>query len=135
MLADHKVNKKQEILLMGGDIHIGGHTEVYKNGSAIFRQIITSGVGQRTKEKLKPFYERIISQTDLNLGGGFSFKHHDWTYNRNYTTLEMKLTGKIPVIESYLTISDKNIKPTKQNVVSKGEYSLDRDFKIQEFFM
>jgi len=118
-LADHRQShKSQEMILVGGDIHIGGFTDIFRDGKPVFRQIISSGVGQRTKDSLITFHDDLMAQKEFNLGAGFTFKHHDWTYHRNYATMEMKVVNKVPIIESYLMISDKDIKPTKQAVVS-----------------
>jgi len=126
IIADHKESKgkSQELIILGGDIHIGGFTEIYRNGKPICRQIISSGIGQNTKESLIKFYNNLMAQEDTNIGAGFSFKHHDWTFNRNYATLEMKLSNNEPIIESYLMISDVEIKPTKQKVILNTKFSL-----------
>ena len=133
MLAEHKLNAKQELYLFGGDLHIGGHTEVYKDGKAIFKQLVTSGVGQRTKDSMIKYFEGVLGQTNTNLPGGFSFKHHDWTYNRNYATLEVKLSNNVPIFSSYLTISDKDMPKEKKNVITNEHYSLDDKYDINEY--
>jgi len=124
MLDDHKKNTKQEIFLVGGDVHVGGHTEIYKNGVPCFKQIVSSGIGQRTKESIIKYCKKVLAQTDTNLPGGFSFKHHDWSHNRNYATVELKLVNNSPVIESYLTISDIDIKPSKQPTIISTTFSI-----------
>jgi len=124
ILANHKKQSKQEIFFVSSNINIGGHTEIYKNGFPCFKQIVTSGTGYQTKDSLTKFCNRIIDQRDKNLPKGFSFKHQNWTSNRNYASLNMYMNKDSAIIKSYLTISDNDTQPTKLLTVSNKKYSI-----------
>ena len=66
--------------------------------------IITSGAGQRTKPSLKGLYEAIVNQEDTSINE-FSFNHHDWTYKRNYCSLDIKVVDKETIVNAYFTIA------------------------------
>ena len=115
--SEIKKKSNQKIILIGGDIYIGGFTDIIKNGEIIMHQVTTSGVVYETTKKEPILVEKITNQSDYLLPSGYSFKHHNWVHNRNYATLEMKMQNLTPKVIGYLTISDFNIRPYQHEIV------------------
>lgn len=112
---------KREIMLVGGDIHHAGHTDILKNGKKVFGQIVTSGICQIIPKK----WEFLISTKAMSLyndlGGGWSFKHHDWTEKNNYALISLKETSP-PFYTAGIIASRPNSSIEAQNLVTNKDF-------------
>jgi hypothetical protein len=107
-------NLMREVTLMGGDAHIGGHTDIFfalEDNIPGFKQFITSQINSDpvTEEVFKtllgalslPFYQE----------NGFSFKHHDFTRKSNYGLVKVEVKDNVPIVKYQLVVADNGETP------------------------
>ena len=75
---------ERELLVLGGDVHIGGETQVYHGESPLFRQLITSPMTNKPPNSLLFFGLRALLAGGDTLGESYSFEHENLTRRRNY---------------------------------------------------
>jgi hypothetical protein len=75
---------ERELLVLGGDVHIGCRTEVQHSGQMIFKQLITSPM--TNKPPSWTAFQGLVGllERDQNLGDNYSFKHSNYTRQRNF---------------------------------------------------
>jgi phosphodiesterase/alkaline phosphatase D-like protein len=74
----------REVLVLGGDVHVGGHTEIKHQGNLIYRQLITSPITNRPPGLLAFLGVRALMLGEERLGMDYSFRHFDFTHRRNF---------------------------------------------------
>ena len=74
----------REVLVVGGDVHLGGYTEIRHDGTPIFRQLISSPVTNRPPAWLEFKGLKEVLEAEQQLAHGYSFEHRDCTNRRNY---------------------------------------------------
>lgn len=68
---------QRELLVVGGDVHVGGHTYIKHEGVKIFDQLITSPI-TNVPPKWYEFYGLLIlTEAEERLTGSYSYEHHD----------------------------------------------------------
>ena len=97
---------KREFLVVGGDVHLGGHTEVFHNERLIFKQLITSPI---TNKPLKRYeYSGIKSLLEINegLGANYTFEHKNNIRCRNYGMIVLRIPEQgIPLLAGDLEVA------------------------------
>lgn len=89
-LSQWKNSKEhRDILILGGDVHCGGHSIGRKGNDIAFYQLTTSAIANRPLPKAVYYTLRLAEQLG-NLGSMYTFKHHDWTRARNYGIVQIK---------------------------------------------
>jgi len=84
-LRDWKEAKPgREVTLIGGDIHIGGHTDVFYKGKRAFKQFTSSAINNVIPTKFQFLTVRFMQECSQPLSNGYAFDHHDWTKENNY---------------------------------------------------
>ena len=75
---------ERELLVVGGDVHVGGHTDIKHDDTTIFKQLITSPI-TNVPPKLHAFVGlKLLLETAEDITATYSYKHHDFTNKRNY---------------------------------------------------
>lgn len=80
--------KGREVLVLGGDVHCGGHSRILSNGRVLFYQLTTSPIANMPLPKSAYYVMRFAEQ----LGGiseHYSFSHFNWTRARNYGLVQI----------------------------------------------
>lgn len=85
---------KRELLVLGGDVHIGGHTEIKHQGKTIFRQLIASPITNRPPSWYQFAGVRTLMETHQQLGERYSFEHSNFTNRRNYGVIVARIPDK-----------------------------------------
>ncbi|KAJ7535968.1 hypothetical protein O6H91_12G052000 [Diphasiastrum complanatum] len=80
---------KREVLVLGGDVHCGGHSEIMKQNEILFRQLTTSAIANMPLPKSAYYFMRAAGIRG-KLTAGYTFKHQYWTRSRNYGMLQIK---------------------------------------------
>jgi hypothetical protein len=75
---------RRELLVVGGDVHVGGHTQIKYHDKVIFQQLITSPITNNPPKWFEFYGIRLLSESQENLGDSYSFEHHNYTNRRNY---------------------------------------------------
>lgn len=82
---------QRELLVVGGDVHVGGETRIMRDKTAIFKQLITSPI-TNTPPKWYAFYGLLVlTKAEEDLTGSYSYKHHDFTNKRNYGIIVVRV--------------------------------------------
>lgn len=75
---------ERNVLVIGGDVHIGGYSNIRHLGTTIFTQLITSPITNAPP----PFYQfiglRQLLEITMPLGTAYSVKHSRLTNRRNF---------------------------------------------------
>ncbi|KAL4475120.1 hypothetical protein ABPG74_001816 [Tetrahymena malaccensis] len=87
-LYDWKFDPKfngREVTIVCGDLHLGGHTDIYFKKKQAFKQFTSSAI----TNGLKQGRERILNHLGYTISeimpqGEFSYDHHGWTGQNNY---------------------------------------------------
>merc|ERR1712137_1109092 len=85
ILARWKVaDKTREIAIYAGDIHVGKHTDITKDGILI-RQMIASSIGNHGADWKGQATVKFLGWLQQDVGGGWYFSHHHHVEtDRNY---------------------------------------------------
>jgi len=82
---------QRELLVVGGDVHVGGQTQIKHEGATIFNQLITSPI-TNTPPKWYAFYGLVVlTEAEQDLTGSYSYEHHDFTNKRNYGIIVVRV--------------------------------------------
>lgn len=76
--------KNREVFVLGGDVHIGGYTDIRYRDQSIFKQLITSPITNRPPRWYEFYGVRALMETHQGLGDRYSFEHSNFTHHRNY---------------------------------------------------
>ncbi|CAM9546634.1 unnamed protein product [Ascophyllum nodosum] len=106
------------VVTLGGDLHIGGFTDSWKDGSDVqLHQMTSSAVGnipEKDVDGIKASVLRGIMHADETFFS-FKVKHHDWIFGPNYGMVDMYLNrSKRPSIS--LTLVPQIGTPTIRNL-------------------
>ena len=103
-LMDWRSQTGGDVLLLGGDIHLGGYTEIFQTGNSVpvLRQFVTSQINSDPVPLNFFGFLLQIAAISSNLENGYSFLHHDFTYKSNYGIVNADLVGGFSVITKYL---------------------------------
>ena len=76
--------ESRQVLVVGGDVHIGCRTDIRHKGDSICQQLISSPIGRKPLnwiafQALKGFLE-----AEESLGNRYTFEHSDYSRKRNY---------------------------------------------------
>lgn len=98
----------RELLVVGGDVHLGGLTEIRHENQAIFRQLIASGI-TNTAPALLGFAAIPLLEQEWKLNESYSFVHSNFTHRRNFGVVVVRVPplGQLPHVAGSLFISPK----------------------------
>jgi phosphodiesterase/alkaline phosphatase D-like protein len=85
---------ERELLVVAGDVHIGGYSDVKRRESTIFKQLIASPITNRPPRWYEFQGIRILLEAQQKLGERYSFEHHDFTNRRNYGVILVRIPPK-----------------------------------------
>jgi phosphodiesterase/alkaline phosphatase D-like protein len=77
-------DENREVLVIGGDVHLGGYTDIKHDGEVIFRQMISSPITNRPPRWLQYVILRGLLEMNEELDWNYSFEHYDFTKDRNF---------------------------------------------------
>lgn len=94
---------ERELLVVGGDVHIGGYTYIEHEGATLFNQLITSPITNQPPKWYEFYGLKILTELEEELTSSYSYEHHDLTNKRNYGIILVRVpaTG-IPRVEGSL---------------------------------
>jgi len=94
---------ERELLILGGDVHVGGHTEVRHHGQAILNQLITSPITNKPPSWPQFHGLRLLLETEQRLAGSYTWEHHHFTRQRNYALVVIRVPHRgTPTMNGYL---------------------------------
>lgn len=75
---------RREVLVLGGDVHVGGRTKITRQDGEVLWQLITSPVTNRPPRWWEFPFLRSVLELQRSIAGEFRVDHHDFTNHRNY---------------------------------------------------
>ncbi|EFJ18068.1 hypothetical protein SELMODRAFT_444647 [Selaginella moellendorffii] len=81
----------RQVLVLGGDVHCGGHSEVLKDNEVVFQQLTSSAIANTPLPKTAYYFMRLVGRLGGSLRTGYTFKHYHWTRSRNYGLVRVKI--------------------------------------------
>lgn len=91
-LQQWKVSGKgRQVLVLGGDVHCGGHSSILKSGEVLFYQLTTSAIANMPLPKSVYYVMRFVEQLE-HIQDDYTFSHFNWTRARNYGIIQIKLS-------------------------------------------
>jgi len=79
-----------EVTLIGGDVHVGGHTEIFDKEDRLFKQFTTSAINNTVPKKHESKVIDILQKASGNFEKEYFYNHIDWIRYNNYGLLEVK---------------------------------------------
>lgn len=94
---------RRELLVVGGDVHLGGYSEIHHLGQPIFRQLIASPITSRPPSWLEFQGIRSALEVQQRLGERYSFEHRELTRQRNFGLIAVRIpaAGR-PIVDGSL---------------------------------
>lgn len=89
LVKDFRELTNKEVVLISGDVHMAGCTDVYHNDKFVYKQIISSGIMQRCLTSFQVKMANFAFDFKENLGDGFSFHHKHFTPHNNYGIIDV----------------------------------------------
>ncbi|MCA9669376.1 MAG: alkaline phosphatase family protein [Myxococcales bacterium] len=74
----------RDLIVLGGDVHLGAHTEIKHEGNTVFRQLITSPITNKPPSWFQTLAMRGLLELDERLTASYSFEHSDVIGRRNF---------------------------------------------------
>ncbi len=99
---------EREVLVAGGDVHIGGYTDVLRDGKLIFKQLISSPITNKTPKGIEFSGLQAIQNAEARISASYSYKHTYITRRRNFGVIVARVPKSgLPKIEGTLFEADK----------------------------
>jgi hypothetical protein len=94
---------QKELLVVGGDVHVGGYTQVKHEKNPIFKQMITSPITNQPPKFFEFLGLRALTELEESLTSSYSFEHSDLTNKRNYGIIMVRVPAAgIPRVDGML---------------------------------
>jgi len=78
----------RELLVVAGDIHLGGTTDIMYGGQKIFTQFVSSAINSHESSWIeKGIMDHLMKMGKLN--DDYTFLHNKWTKKNNYGVIEV----------------------------------------------
>ena len=105
---------ERECTFIGGDVHVGGHSEITRDGVVMFQQFVTSAMSNYRLSKFEFFMGQVSQDLITTLEDGWGFKHRGFTRQRNYGLMQVGRDDNGPFVQRRL-VTPKGEKPTADN--------------------
>lgn len=79
-----EAGENRDLLIVGGDVHLGGYTDIKHNEKVIFRQLISSPITNKPPRWFERLALKGLLELNENLGMSYSFEHRNITGKRNF---------------------------------------------------
>jgi len=92
-LRNWKEAGSRELLVVGGDVHVGCETKIKHGGRTIFKQLITSPLTNKPPGWFAYTALKGLLEAEEDLTDSYSFEHNNYTRNRNYGLILVRIPG------------------------------------------
>ena len=89
LMKEFRESTKKEVVLVSGDVHMAGSTDIYHNNKFVFKQFISSGIMQRSLTSFQSKLANFAFDFKDQLGDGFAFYHKTFTPHNNYGIIDV----------------------------------------------
>ena len=119
-------DSERQVLFVGGDVHMGGYSEIYYKNQPFGRQLVTSGINQIKIEKYKSLAEKALIKLNDSLKRDYTYIHHNFIAQKNYGTVSFSAlpfsSNKVD-INMFLTTTDDRSNPIKRKTFSNDLFT------------
>jgi len=74
----------RRLTLVGGDVHVGGHTRLFKHGHLVMEQLVSSAIANHIIPAVAFAIASMVQNAYTKLDDGWEFNHQPFTRKRNY---------------------------------------------------
>lgn len=78
----------RRLTFVAGDVHVGGHTRIFKHGHLVLEQLVSSAIANHIIPTLAFQMGKAMQNALTDLEDGWSFQHQPYTRFRNYGIVE-----------------------------------------------
>jgi phosphodiesterase/alkaline phosphatase D-like protein len=97
----------REVLVVGGDVHVGGHSDIEHRGGTAYRQLVTSPITNTPPTWFE--FQGILAALELEerIGSGYRVEHAGFTRKRNFGVILVRVPDSgTPLIDGTLALED-----------------------------
>eukprot|EP00993_Chasmostoma_nieuportense_P007643 NODE_910_length_1772_cov_12.293009_g854_i0.p1 GENE.NODE_910_length_1772_cov_12.293009_g854_i0~~NODE_910_length_1772_cov_12.293009_g854_i0.p1 ORF type:complete len:507 (-),score=146.13 NODE_910_length_1772_cov_12.293009_g854_i0:89-1609(-) len=113
---------ERAVYCVGGDVHLAGHTQIYKDGHHAFDQMICGPVSNKVISRIVMMVTSALKEVGETLNDGWSHEHFAWEANRNvgmiYTEEDAE-TSLPKITATHLMARGKRVEEVKPTPPSK----------------
>lgn len=98
----------RRLTLVGGDVHVGGHTRLFKNGHLVMEQLVSSAMANHVLPAIAFAIASMVQNAYTKLEDEWEFNHQPFTRKRNYglvDTMAPEAGGK-PSVSTHIISAD-----------------------------
>lgn len=95
-LRKWKQVRGRELLVVGGDVHIGCRTDIEHHGKTIFKQLITSPITNKPPGWFAYQALKALLESEEELSDSYTFEHSNYTRKRNYGLIIVRIPTTDP---------------------------------------
>ena len=99
----------RELTFVGGDVHVGGHSEITRDGVVVFQQLVTSAIANYILSRFEFVMGQLSQDLITELEEGWGFKHRLFTRERNYGVMTISADDVGPLVERHLVTPKGNM--------------------------
>ncbi|HLG12932.1 MAG TPA: alkaline phosphatase D family protein [Blastocatellia bacterium] len=82
---------ERELLVLGGDVHVGGYTDIKHQEKVVFKQLITSAITNQPPRWYEFLGLLTLLEVQEGLSESYRFEHRDFTNDRNYGVILVRV--------------------------------------------
>ena len=102
LLRQWKAAGNREVIVVGGDVHVGCKTDIKHQGNTVFKQLITSPITNKPPHDIAFLFMKAALELDQRVSDSYSFEHYDYTNDRNFGIILIRGANGQPHIEGSL---------------------------------
>eukprot|EP01006_Ploeotia_vitrea_P049425 TRINITY_DN67337_c3_g1_i11.p1 TRINITY_DN67337_c3_g1~~TRINITY_DN67337_c3_g1_i11.p1 ORF type:complete len:544 (-),score=25.75 TRINITY_DN67337_c3_g1_i11:1440-3071(-) len=94
----------RHVILAGGDVHLGGYTEVYRGDKWAFTQLIVGPIANLEHPHFVMLGSQVLKKMLTAMPHGWTWQHYNWTKKRNFGIISLQEETPTVVV-SHVTAS------------------------------
>jgi hypothetical protein len=126
LMKDFRESTKKEVVLVTGDLHMAGCTDIYHDDKFIFKQLISSGIAMVSLTEFKDKLVNFAFDFQERLKDGFTFLHNNFTPHNNYGIIDVYEDNSI-YANWVKSLVAENYLPTLGEPINFNYYAKERD--------
>jgi hypothetical protein len=95
LMREFRESTNKEVVLVSGDVHMAGATDIYHNDKFVFKQFISSGIMQRFLTEFQVKMANFAFDFKEKLSDGFTFHNKHFTPHNNYGIIDIHKDNSI----------------------------------------
>jgi len=98
----------RRLTLVGGDVHVGGHTRLFKHGHLVMEQLVSSAIANHIIPAVAFAIASMVQNAYTKLDDGWEFNHQPFTRKRNYGLVDTMApeAGTKPAVSTHIISAD-----------------------------